>query len=514
MSESGRPSRPRVTRGSGEFAQPPSRRYATYVVALLAVGNLLSYLDRNIIFALFEPIKKELLVTDQQLGWLGSAYAIVFSLAALFSGVLSDLVSRRAVLAGGLALWSTFTALGATTRSYVQLFVTRSLVGVGQSSYLPAAQALLADYFPTKGRAQAMGIFWIGLALGGTLAVYVGGVLGTYVGWRATLVVVGLPGLIFALFMGRLRDPATEAPARMSRHPEAKFRFTRTAAVRAALPLVVSLLLATAIFGLLGLFGRLPPNTDIIVFGIIAGVGLIWSVYLWVRLVLRYKHLLPVGGPTDLVDEMLDGASTVLRTPTLIWLFVGGALTSAAMNSLVAWSATYLQRELGMSLVEAGRHIGPIGLVAGVTGSWMGGRLGDKLMDRFPGGRVLAASLGFIIGAPLCFWMLLVKSRAIFGILFFFVVIFYTWYNGPAAAALFDVVPRPIAATVMGVYVFFIHIAGDAIALPVIGALSDRFGIRPALLGLPMIGLLGGVVLLFALFTVKEDMARVRRASA
>ncbi len=502
------------TRASGEFAQPPSRRYAAYVVALLAVGNLLSYLDRNIIFALFEPIKKELLVTDQQLGWLGSAYAIVFSIAALFSGVLSDVVSRRAVLAAGLALWSSFTALGAATRNYVQLFLSRSLVGVGQSSYLPAAQALLADYFPRKGRAQAMGVFWIGLALGGTLAVYIGGVLGTFVGWRVTLTVVGLPGLMFALLMGRLRDPATDVPVARARHPAARFRFTRRAAFRAAMPLLVSLLMATAVFGLLGVFAGFSPSRDIAVFGVIAGIGLVWSVFLWVRLVLRYKHLLAVSSPADFIDEMIDGASTVLRTPTLIWLFVGGALTSAAMNSLVAWSSTYLQRELGMTLVEAGRHIGPIGLVAGISGSLMGGKLGDTMMERFAGGRVLAASLGFILGAPLCFWMLLVQSRATFGVLFFFVVIFYTWYNGPAAAALFDVVPRGIAGTVMGVYVFFIHIAGDAIALPVIGALSDRFGIRPALLALPMIGLLGGVVLLFSLFTVKRDMARVRREPA
>jgi len=75
-------------------------------------------------------------------------------------------------------------------------------------------------------------------------------------------------------------------------------------------------------------------------------------------------------------------------------------------------------------------------------------------------------------------------------------------------------VPRNVAATVMGAYVFFIHIAGDAIALPVIGSLSDRFGIRPALLSLPMVGLLGGVVLLFALFTVKRDMERVRQDPA
>ena len=477
------------------------------------MGNLLSYLDRNIIFALFEPIKRELLVTDAQLGWLGSAYAIVFSVAALFSGVLSDLSSRRAVLAGGLALWSTFTALGGATRSYFQLFFTRSVVGIGQSSYLPAAQALLADYYPTAGRAQAMGIFWMGLALGGTLAVFLGGLLGTHIGWRMTLVVAGLPGLVFALLMGRLRDPAAQ-PRPIVRHPRPKFRFTRRAAIRSFLPLVLSLLLASALFGFMALFENLPPNADIIAFGAVAGAGLIWTVYRWVRLVLRFQHLFPLGSPADFVDEMVDAAGVVLRTPTLIWLFIGGALTSAAMNSLVAWSTTYLQRQLGMSLIEAGRHIGPIGLTAGVLGSWAGGRLGDQLMGRMSGGRVLAASLGFVVGAPLCFWMLLVDSRAVFGVLFFLVVFFYTWYNGPVAAALFDVVPREIAATVMGAYVFFIHIAGDAIALPVIGALSDRIGIRSALLALPMIGLLGGVVLLFALFTVKHDMDRVRRPAA
>src|SRR5262245_59252091 len=203
-----------------------SCRYAAYALALLALGNLLSYLDRNIIFALFEPIKRELLITDQQLGWLGSAYAIVFSLAALLSGVLSDLISRRAVLASGLALWSSFTALGGAARSYVQLFVTRSLVGVGQSAYLPAGQALLADYFPTRGRAQAMGVFWMGLALGGVAAVYLGGVLGTAIGWRRTLVAVGLPGLVFALLLARLKDPAQRARGSMTRHHAPKFRFT------------------------------------------------------------------------------------------------------------------------------------------------------------------------------------------------------------------------------------------------------------------------------------------------
>ena len=434
----------------------------------------------------------------------------MFSLAALFSGVLSDLSSRRTVLAGGIALWSAFTALGGLARSYWQLFVTRALVGVGQSSYLPAGQALLADYFPKRGRAQAMGIFWIGLALGGVAAVFLGGILGSTIGWRGTLVAVGLPGLVFAFLLGRLHDPAQPRSA-IPRAARPKFHVTMRAAVRGALPLILSLLLATGLYGFLALFEDLPPGSDTAVFGIVSGIGAVWTVFLWVRMVLRNQHLLPIGRPVDLIDELLDAAGVVLRTPTLIWLFVGGALTSAAMNSLVAWSASYLQRELGMSLMEAGRQIGPVGLAAGVLGSWSGGVLGDRLMDRMAGGRVLAAALGFVVGAPLCVWMLLVDSRALFGVLFFLVVFFYTWYNGPVAAALFDVVPREIGATVMGAYVFFIHIAGDAVALPVIGALSDRFGLRPALLSLPLIGLLGGVVLLVALFTVGPDMERIRR---
>jgi len=89
----------------------------------------------------------------------------VFALGALFSGVLSDIFSRRAILARSLALWSAFTAMGAVAGSYIPLFVTRSFVGVGQSSFLPAAQALLADYFPSRGRAQAMGICLRGILI-------------------------------------------------------------------------------------------------------------------------------------------------------------------------------------------------------------------------------------------------------------------------------------------------------------------------------------------------------------
>src|SRR4029077_2534087 len=91
--------------GAAPAGAPPSRAYAAYALGLLTLINLLNYIDRNVVYALFEPIKRELVLSDQPLGWLGSAYVIVLSLAALPLGVVGDLKSRRAVIAFGVGLW-------------------------------------------------------------------------------------------------------------------------------------------------------------------------------------------------------------------------------------------------------------------------------------------------------------------------------------------------------------------------------------------------------------------------
>lgn len=493
--------------------KPFSRAYLWYALALLSIGNLLNYLDRSIIFALFEPIKQELHVTDTQLGWLGSVFAIVFALGSLVAGVLSDILPRRLVVAFGVAIWSGFSALGGLSRSYAQIFVSRAIVGVAQSSYLPASQALLADYFPDRGRAQAMGIFWAGLVMGGAVAVWLGGVLASVFGWRAALALVGLPGVLFAGLLARLKDPAARPVAPAPRPARRKFDVTVRQAFAAVAPFLWSVALGAVVWAILALIKGAPADVDTAAFGVIAGTGLAYTVWKWARVVLGRVSALPLGAPADVIDEMLDAAALVLRTPTLIWMFLGGALTAASMNSMVAWSLSYVQREIGLDLATAGRQVGIVGLSAGVLGSWVGGRLGDRLMERMPSGRVIASALGFLIGAPLCVVLLLVRDVTAFTVLFFAVVFLFTWYNGPIAAVLFDVVPRGVAATVMGAYVFFIHIAGDAIALPVVGALSDRYGLRTAMLTLPAVGMLGALVLLLSVRTVGRDMARVRQAA-
>ena len=138
---------------------PPSRAYSWYALGLLALINLLNYIDRNVIFALFEPIKRDLALTDSQLGWLGSAYIFVFSVAALPFGVLSDLRSRRAVIAGGV---TRVERLHLPERPGQRRSGSSSPAGRWSAwERRPTGRrppSLVADYFPGRGRAVAMGI--------------------------------------------------------------------------------------------------------------------------------------------------------------------------------------------------------------------------------------------------------------------------------------------------------------------------------------------------------------------
>jgi MFS family permease len=148
-----------------------SRVYGLYALALLTLINVVNYMERNVIFALFQPIKDELALSDAHLGILGSAYILIFSIAALPAGILSDLRSRTGMTAFGVALWSVFTSLGGLVRNFGQLLACRAAVGLGGAAANAASTALVADYFTGGMRAVAMSIFTAGLALGGVLGI-------------------------------------------------------------------------------------------------------------------------------------------------------------------------------------------------------------------------------------------------------------------------------------------------------------------------------------------------------
>jgi sugar phosphate permease len=157
--------------------------------------------------------------------------------------------------------------------------------------------------------------------------------------------------------------------------------------------------------------------------------------------------------------------------------------------------------------------LGLAGLVAGTVGTLAGGWLADVLRKRFPSSRVLVTGGSFLLGAPLAILLLTLRDPGYFVPVFYLAFILLTMYNGPLTATVFDVVPARIGTTVVGAYLLFIHIAGDSIAFPTIGMLSDRFGLDRAIYALPIAALVGGLVVLAAARTLPRDMRRALEAT-
>ena len=261
--------------------------------------------------------------------------------------------------------------------------------------------------------------------------------------------------------------------------------------------------------GVLALFEGIPSQVSTAVFSFGVSVGVAWTVWRLVPLALR--RTTEAGAvAADALDDFQHAAALVLRTPTLIWIFLGGAMVTFSVNGLIAWAAAFMQRVHGLSVARVGSEFGIWALAGGVGGALFGGRLADRLQQRWRGGRVFASGAGFVLGGPVCALLLLVDDLRWFAPLVLATYFFYAWYNGPLVAVILDVVPPAVQASVLGAFVLFSHLAGDALAPPLIGYLSDRTGsLRGAMLLLPAVGLLGGVIILIGLTSIGRDIRRV-----
>ena len=181
--------------------------YGWYVLGLLTLVYVLNFLDRTLIYLLFQPIKKELLLTDTQLALLGAtAFAIFYTALGMPFGRLADKVSRTKLIASGLVVWSLFSGLTGFCRSFWTLFACRLMVGVGEATLGPAALSLISDYFPPERRATVQSVYSSGIAVGAGLAFFLGGWLSQSVGWRWTFYLMSFPGLVVAALVWFLRE--------------------------------------------------------------------------------------------------------------------------------------------------------------------------------------------------------------------------------------------------------------------------------------------------------------------
>lgn len=177
------------------------------ILIVLSLINFFNYIDRQVIFPLFDLIKQDFHISDFQLGLLGTVFMLVHSLASLPLGIMADKYSRKVIIATGIVFWSLFSFASGLAESFRTLLGIRSLVGIGEAAYAPAATAMISDNIPPSQRARAQGVFNAGLFAGGTLGAMLGGVIAYYShNWRIAFFLVSIPGLILAFWSLQLKD--------------------------------------------------------------------------------------------------------------------------------------------------------------------------------------------------------------------------------------------------------------------------------------------------------------------
>ncbi|MBJ9976604.1 MFS transporter [Pseudomonas sp. S75] len=182
------------------------------ILFLLFLANLFNFFDRTIPAIIIEPIRLEWQLSDFQLGIIGTAFTLVYALAGLPLARLADTGSRARLMGWGLAAWSGLTAVNGMVGSFWSFLLVRMGVGIGEASYAPAANSLIGDLFPAERRARAMGLFMLGLPLGLLLAFFsIGAMVQAFGSWRAPFFIAAVPGLLLALLVFRIREPARGA---------------------------------------------------------------------------------------------------------------------------------------------------------------------------------------------------------------------------------------------------------------------------------------------------------------
>jgi len=191
---------------------PPDRfspGYRRYALGVLLVVYTFNFIDRQILAILAEPIKQDLGLSDTQLGFLtGFAFALFYATLGIPIARFADRSSRVNIISIALSVWSLMTALSGLAANFWQLAVARIGVGVGEAGCSPPAHSLISDFFSREERATAMAIYTTGVPLGTMFGFLAGGWINEFFGWRIAFFVVGVPGLLLALFVRfALREP-------------------------------------------------------------------------------------------------------------------------------------------------------------------------------------------------------------------------------------------------------------------------------------------------------------------
>jgi MFS family permease len=196
---------------------------AWYLLGVLLIANVLSFVDRQILTLLVQPIRADLMISDTQIGLLhGFAFSILYSVLGLPLGRYADRHNRKWLIVVGVTIWSLMTMACGMADSYSELFAARIGVGIGEATLAPAAYSMICDAFSVRRRGMALGLYSSGIYLGIGASITIGGLVlagmrgapevtlplfGVLRSWQAAFVIVGVPGLLVALILATVAEP-------------------------------------------------------------------------------------------------------------------------------------------------------------------------------------------------------------------------------------------------------------------------------------------------------------------
>jgi MFS family permease len=497
--------------------------YANYLLGVLVLVYVINFLDRQIIAILAEDIKADLGVSDAEIGFLyGTAFAVFYAIFGIPLGRLADVWNRSSLIAIGLGFWSLMTAFSGFARNFGQLAAARIGVGVGEASASPAAFSMLSDSFPARRRATVLALYSTGVYLGGGLGLMIGGQIvdrwnAAYppgsapfglVGWQAAYLLVGLPGLLLAVWVATLREPVRGAADGVITVPDARPMSAFLKELRAVVPPFTLWHLASQGAGKRAIALNLGLALALAALGFLL-VQLTGDVPQWIALPIGIYAAVSWSSTLGLRDRPC--AALIFHTPTLRNLALGLSLLAFTGYGLGGWAPVYFRRVLGQPAGEVGNYIGLTAAAAGVLGVIIGGLLADRLRASRPEGRVYVALLAAICLVPLAWWLLETRDVTTAYVLNFPVSMFASMWIGVGASTVQDLVLPRMRSVASAFYILVITFVGFALGPYCIGALSDALGdLRRAMQLALLMNLVATIFLWRALVTLARDEATLR----
>ena len=187
------------------------RKTATFAVITLFAINILNFYDRNVAGAVVEPMRKEFHLTDLQIGFLTTAMTVLYAIIGVPLGRVADVWSRKRLLAIGVVIWSALTGFTYFAANYAMVLFSRLGVGVGEAACAPTATSWLGDLMPPTKRARALGLFMLGVPVGGALSYFFSGPIAHAYGWRVAMIVAAAPALLLIPLLLMLNEPVRGA---------------------------------------------------------------------------------------------------------------------------------------------------------------------------------------------------------------------------------------------------------------------------------------------------------------